>query len=485
MPIDLRKGPIDPQCQLYQDMLRNLQGNILQAHRREHAVHLFLHFTADPTTVRRWMRTFAEHYVSWAEPQTRETQRRIPGQHLFGNVFLAAAGYEALGYTAHEIQEAFPVTAEDRAKSLFPLHFSAGMAAAAGILCDPEPAAWDKTYRDRQIHAMLLLADTDEEFLSSQTRRIQEEVAPIAEVLGVERGYRLRNAHEEAIEPFGYVDGKSQPLFLQRGTTEDTQANTTSLWDPFASLDLVLLPDPFAPAGTDAFGSYLVFRKLEQNVRQFHQRIRELAQHLSCPVELAEALVMGRSKKGTPVVVAATDMAGQGSNNFDYRSDPEGSKCPFHAHIRRINPRGTTAVNRATLEDDIDERQRRIVRRGMPYGIAPGAILPDVLPPEQQPEHGVGLLFMCFQRSLSTQFGFLQTVWANSDVAGDGSQRVIGLDPIIGQAPAGHPIPGQSWWPRQWGQQQFTQFDVQGCVTMKGGEFFFAPSRPFFQGLEG
>lgn len=63
MPLHLDQGPIDPHHPTYENMLRNLQGNILKAHERDHAVHIFLKFTAHSGALRRWIRIFTDQYV--------------------------------------------------------------------------------------------------------------------------------------------------------------------------------------------------------------------------------------------------------------------------------------------------------------------------------------------------------------------------------------------------------------------------------------
>jgi Dyp-type peroxidase family len=480
MPVDLSKGPIDPQHSDYQNMLSNLQGNILKPHARDHAVHMFLKFKAEAAAVRRWMRDFVQRYVTSAQLQIKEASDfrvyRVPGK-LFGHLCLSAHGYRALGFTEDQIQGAFPSDQGHR-----PLVFGAGMAAQAQRLNDPSPETWDKAYRDRKIDAMILLADDDEGFMLRHVRTVLDNVAAVAEVLTVEHGHVLRNDQHNPVEPFGYADGRSQPLFLQGDVTAQ-QTSSKPVWDPAAPLDLVLLPDLLAPAGADCFGSYLVFRKLEQNIREFHTRIQALARTLGCNKSMAKALVIGRFDDGTPLVLSDTPEANQAAaNDFNYSQDRIGDKCPFHAHIRRLNPRGESAVNQASSADVAAERRHRIARRSIPYGVSSGAML-DYGQVDQLPTCGVGVLFMCFQRSLSNQFGFLQTVWANSATKSDGSQLVIGLDPIIGRPAANQPVTGQPRWPVQWGKPLFKSFDFHSFVTLRGGEFLFAPSLPFFQNL--
>jgi deferrochelatase/peroxidase EfeB len=107
MPVDLSRGPIDPQDSVYQNMLDNLQGNILLAQKRNHTLHIFLKFKAGAAhaDVRNWLHAFVDKWpVTSAKEQPAET-----GEQLFCNVFLSATGYQALGYTEEEIKCKFPI----------------------------------------------------------------------------------------------------------------------------------------------------------------------------------------------------------------------------------------------------------------------------------------------------------------------------------------------------------------------------------------
>lgn len=60
--------------------------------------------------------------------------------------------------------------------------------------------------------------------------------------------------------------------------------------------------------------------------------------------ELAGALLVGRFEDGTPVTFQGADgLDDPVPNNFDYRGDMAGARCPFFAHIRKTNPRGDIA----------------------------------------------------------------------------------------------------------------------------------------------
>src|SRR5207237_9430746 len=114
----------------------------------------------------------------------------------------------------------------------------------------PMPDRWDTAYRDQKVDTMILLADADAAFLLHQTHTVLDDVAAVADVLTVEHGHVLRNEHKVAVEPFGYVDGISQPLFLQ-GDLKTQQASSKPLWDPSATPDPVRRPHRCAPAGPD------------------------------------------------------------------------------------------------------------------------------------------------------------------------------------------------------------------------------------------
>ena len=469
IPVDLAETRINPRAAKYRKMLENLQGNILKGHGRNHAVHLCVGFTAEPQAVAAWMRDFAKAYVTSARQQLDDSKlhkRQKTHSRLFGNLFLTAAGYEhLLGLTAAELERRFGEGDEAR------VTFRAGMEAAGGELNDPPPASWDVGYQGRRIHAMILLADNDPQHLQVAKASILHSLRGVADVLTEEYGAVLRNAAGKAIEHFGYVDGRSQPLFFKQDL--DTEARkagiTTWEWDPAAPLDLILVPDPNVD-DEDCFGSYLVFRKLEQNVKGFRTAEQALARALDLPEwdqERAGAMAVGRFRDGTPVTLSQKDgMDLARANNFTYADDAQGLQCPFHAHIRKVNPRGDTAAGRNASADA--ERGHRIVRRGMTYGRRS----PDL---RDAPGYGVGLLFMCFQRSIANQFALMQRMWAGNPCF---AKPATGRDPIIGQRAPGE-IAGAPQWPVEWGKPETKPFDFGGYVTLKGGEFFFAPSIRF------
>jgi Dyp-type peroxidase family len=466
MSINLHDTGVDPQDPSYAPLFDNLQGNIVKPHGREHAVLLLLQLASDPQAVGDWLqRLVATGLVTSASRQLEQTRAWHEGRgagETFGSLLLSAQGYRTLGVPQVTLDRLFPDAAAPKGFPVTP--FSRGMATAGHELADAPRSQWEAPYQQR-IDAMLLLADDDPGRLSDVRAQAVAGMAGAAEVLAVETGRTLRNAEGEPIEHFGYADGISQPLFLSPDLVQARAHNGTSSWDPAAPLDLVLLADPLAPA-PDSFGSYLVFRKLEQDVEGFQKAKRELASMLANGggPALAGAFAVGRFEDGTPVALSAQP-ASKATNNFDYVADAKGTRCPFHAHIRKTNPRGGTVASQgATFAD---ERTHRIARRGIPYGGAENG----------GARAGKGLLFMCYQREISLQFGFIQKLWANNPGFPNPDTA---LDPVIGEPANGH-VPRQSW-PAKWGAPATSvSFDLRGFVSLKGGEFFFAPSIPFLR----
>jgi deferrochelatase/peroxidase EfeB len=93
------------------------------------------------------------------------------------------------------------------------------------------------------------------------------------------------------------------------------------------------------------------------------------------------------------------------------------------------------------------------------------------------PKTGVGLLFMSFQKSIVNQFEFIQKTFANSPSFPTPN---TGMDPIIGQ---GLPTSNGKYAKKYNDKTTLTVAPFEKFVTMKGGEYFFAPSIPFLKAL--
>lgn len=516
MPLDLRqnRGPIDEMDVTFRDVLEDLQGNILEGHGRFHAVHFFVHFNKDRTEeIKDWISKFTLRQVTSAWAQVEQAiAYRAHGTDagVFGHFALSAEGYRALGFPEERIPLGANLRnrAEGQASGDYSRKvFLDGMASRQGFLLDVPQADWQEGFNDshKPVHAMILLAADDPAEMAGTARTVASELTHdgLVEVLAVEQGVNLKKQFYPedgpdgvAVEHFGYVDGRSQPLFLRRQAEQEDRHTGGSFWDPRAALSLVLVPDSNGTPGT-SFGSFLVFRKLEQNVRGFRNAERNVADELGLPLELAGAMAVGRFKDGTPLALQAADGARPIPNDFNYDCDPEAEKCPLHAHIRKTNPRLESVKFGGPFAQSIEEELgHRIVRRGIPYG----GPLSQSNEPADLPSRGVGLLFFCYQSDIWEQFEFIQRFWANNPLfvepglggsANPNYPDATGIDSVIGQAIGGQTDPAINiqgepprHWPAEWGKPTVElKTDFARFVTLKGGEYLFAPSIGFLKGL--
>jgi Dyp-type peroxidase family len=451
-------------------LLEDLQGNILKGHGREHTQNLFF-YVQKPKEARVFLKGLAQSIKSARKQLMEAKAYRTSGQDagMFISVLLSAAGYTTLGINEAKIPQS-PV-------------FRSGLKQRQDILDDPEIDDWDPAFQEQEakIHGMILIGGADETQVRQLRRKIQQQMSPGIKIIGTEYGLAMRNQNGDGIEHFGYVDGRSQPLLLKEDIQiEKTQKGGIDVWDPRFPLKQVLVPCPGGASTTTSFGSYFVFRKLEQNVKGFKEREEKIAEKLGLKgddAELAGAMIVGRFEDGTPVVLQGKDrLINPVPNNFDFKNDQVGNKCPFHAHIRKTNPRGDSIALGATLEQ---ERSHIMARRGITYGTRNAELNNEgkIIELKDKPVGGVGLLFMAYQSDLENQFEFTQRSWANNS---NFVKPNTGVDPVIGQG-TGASTPQQQ--PTNWNSQTKKPINFDGFVTMKGGEYFFAPSISFFKNL--
>ena len=450
-------------------MLADLQSNILKGHGRHVTRHLFLQFL-DPKRGRQFLKTIEPLVISALEQLSQASRfkmSRISGGPTVC-VFLSAKGYKFLG-----IAKKMPAAADEGA-------FIDGL---AGRDIKDDPALIESGYQ-QDIHAKILIAgdpDGTEIWTSTAVDVLETKLLNLmsqaAKVVASEAGRAIFNKHHDGLEHFGYVDGRSQPLMLLEDVDAEAGNGGISDWDPTFPLSQVLVRDP-AGASKNSFGSFFVFRKLEQNVAAFKKAEEEIGSASGVNNgELAGATLVGRFEDGTPVLVQKTDGANEPiSNNFNYSGDPDGRKCPIHAHIRKTNPRGESAVKFGIPE--AEERSHIMARRGIPYGRRNSTVEPT-----DRPTHKVGLLFMAYQSNLLNQFEFTQSTWANNpdflDQATPTSDGT-GIDPVIGQGGVSN-LTHFAEWDNEASITKKIPFG--GHVRHKGGEYFFAPSKSMLRSL--
>jgi Dyp-type peroxidase family len=283
---------------------------------------------------------------------------------------------------------------------------------------------------------------------------------------------------ESVREHFGFADGLAQPSIdavaahdpdKKVGPTKrDGQGTPVARgrWKDLAAGEFVLgYPDeagivadrPAAPLLQS--GSYMVVRKLRQNVALFNRFLLNAADGDRRGAELLAAKIVGRWRDGTPLVDSPEppepredDDDREPDNDFRYADDEHGLRCPIGAHVRRANPRDALGFGGRL------SARHRMIRRGMPYG-----------PPPVDPlvEDGLerGLMFVCFQASIARQFEIVQGRWlADGDAFGLGEDKDFLLG---GEDPSGKMV-------IQGARPRFLA-PRRSFVTNRGGGYFFAP----------
>ena len=351
---------------------------------------------------------------------------------------------------------------DEASLATFPEEFRQGMVARAEMLGDTgvsDPSHWVDKTASPDLHAIAILFARD---ATERGRCEVEHQKLIAECKGVEvlstLDLEATPPFEYAHDHFGYRDRLSQPVIEGSGDEP-----TPGSGGPLKAGEFILgyvdesgvTPPLPQPEVLSRNGSYMAYRRLEEHVGKFRDFLRENAKTRE-EQEFLAAKLMGRWRSGAPLSLApekddpALGADLQRNNNFKYKhEDPQGYAVPLGAHIRRMNPRDTTAyINR-----------RRMIRRGATYG----PYLPEDTPEDGQ-ERGIAAFVIC--GSLIRQFEFAQNVWVNDRNFHELENE---RDPIIGRQDGTFEfkIPKRPIRKKITGLPAFT--------TVRGGAYFFLP----------
>jgi Dyp-type peroxidase family len=417
---------------------------------------VFARLGDDPRAARRWLAALQPRVT----PAARH--RRTPAGRL--QVALSPTGLAALGVPGDVIEMMAPEATE-------------GMAARGHVLGDADPAAWQLGGPADRLDVLVMVYARDPASRAGELARHRAAlVASGATVYADELGWPL----DQQREHFGFADGLSQPfvpgLHHQPRPGEDVlPAGEIVLGYPNAYGRLPLTPvwDDF-DLGRN--GSYLVFRKLGQDVAGLWRWLAGHAERLAGGdpaaagplTELLAAKLVGRWPSGAPLTLAPErddpDLAtAERRNRFGFlEHDADGLRCPISAHIRRANPRDARG---GTAEDSYNVVNRhRIVRRGRSWG----APLPRSAALAGHDDGAArGLYFLCLQSSIARGFEFIQQTWlANPGFLGLHREP----DPLLGGS-AGKchfTIPAEPF--------RLRLTCIPTVVTTLGGGYFFLPS---------
>jgi Dyp-type peroxidase family len=449
--------------------LHDIQDNVVAPILMRYGRHIFLKFL-DGAQARGWLRNMVERV------NARQEER---GTRFTVNIGFTYEGLKALGLSQRSLDS-------------FPEAFRVGMRGRAHLVGDVGPHApehWEGGLGGPDIHAMALIRTDSDEGREAATRVLRDEMDATG---GVEVRFvqdTMALAHENGIgsegEHFGFADPISQPPIEGADTPSypgDGVLQEGGTWRPLKPGEFLLgYEDETGPAGTQMpdppelrrNGTYVVFRKLYQDVAAFRRYLATAAKSLygsddPYHQDLVAAKIMGRWRSGCPLDLSpekddpAIAADPQRRNNFTYKGDEGGLRCPLGSHLRRSNPR-ETPLKRATAV-----RRHRLLRRGVEYGphLKGGALDDD----------GVdrGLINLFIQADIERQFEFVQKEWMKGG-------EFIGLDPNEQD-----PINGVGGDGSQMlvpGANQPFLFDLPTFVRVKGGEYLFVPGLKALEGL--
>jgi Dyp-type peroxidase family len=411
--------------------------------------------------------------------------------------------------------------------------FRLGLAHRSALLGDPiessaegHPSNWIVGGSKGELDVLIIVAGDGAETVKARVKSLTEAIeAAHLQIQYCEHGAVRDDKGMKGHEHFGFKDSISQPGI--RGRAHDGDFITDRFVDPSQTPEAWLYgypgqtlvwpgefvigyprssPDPLIPGHIvtpvpewTRNASFLVFRRLRQDVGLFWRTMRAETERLSkekrfeglTDVHLASLLV-GRWPSGAPVNrtpdrdIPALGKAALANNHFRFdsdtlplkttvghqefplaKADPVGFTCPWSAHIRKVNTRDSSSDMGA--EDAT--YTRRILRVGVPFG---KPLLDVYAEPKDDPEQGNrGLLFLSVQSSIENHFEFLCSRWAN--------------DPVRPKTPGGHDfIIGQNGAPDENRVRQCVVFGSnQEAATLTtnthwviptGGGYFLLPS---------
>jgi Dyp-type peroxidase family len=499
--------------------LADIQGNIVKAYGRYGfpvARHVLYHIT-NPESGRQ--------FVAGIAPLVTTSVPWLKGSEIPTTAINIAFTYQGLRH----------LDIPDDTMHGFPDEFSMGMKARRDILGDVgpnHPSHWDPVW-EQEVHILVSINAKDETALEAGYQKIEAifmQMTGIIQLTG-HRGpdgglleYQPASAlvnHWDK-EHFGYSDGISNPDFegcgedpanvIGGGKPTGKDPATMEGWAPIKAGEFLFghadeaggLPEAPGPPLFSRNGTFLVYRKLHQNVKSFESYLDDEGRRFPGGKEALAAKFAGRWRNGAPLALFPTQEAadafvaeyyalkkkGAGASatdkarlaqlesqwsGFDFNNDLEGARCPFGAHVRRVNPRSALmyAKKGAFGHDAFDSpgalsNRRRLLRRGLPYGLATD-------PPTDDGDHGVVMLIV--SADLSRQFEFVQQQWM---AYGNDFNLANDTDPLLGNHGANENCRADGRMmiegDKATGKPPYFCGGIPTLVETRGGEYFFVPS---------
>lgn len=438
--------------------LGDIQALVLRAHAELHWASYVFFRVADAAGARKALAGLLHDHAITTAASVIAPKHARPRARL--QVALSHAGLVHLGL-------------DERSRQSFASEFQTGMAEPArsrrlGDRGASAPETWELGGGAHQLDVLVCLFAATRHERDELAARWIERLAPSLALELREDATPRRGDREH----FGFKDGISQPI-LRGDPTRDHIPEVDRIADgeflfgyPNEYGKLPCAPRSAGGADLGRNGTYLVFRKLEQDVAAFWRYFHLEAGGVGSEAERLAAKCMGRWPSGAPLTLSPErDDPRLGAddahnNHFMFLGDDAlGERCPVAAHIRRANPRDAKGDNK---DDSIlMVRRRRIIRRGRPYG-------PPTADPRPLDGDGArrGLYFIALNTNLGRQFEFVQQTWLNNPkFAGLANDR----DPVVAQDEerGAVSLPASPFRRRLAGLPSF--------ITVRGGEYFFMP----------
>lgn len=455
--------------------LSDIQGLIKRGYDEMPFSNILLCKINDPYQVKRWLASLLPA-ISRGDVKDRE---------LEVNIAFTYEGFKALGLP-------------ELLKVPFSREFEEGMSEEnrSRLLGDFDPETkqskvkgweWKDGKATDAVHLILLVYGKEEHLVENYCDELnlcytENGLAQIKKLLTIKLN--------ESREHFGFHDGISQPFikeFASVNSTKNrsvTENNTVALGEfllgyPNQYQKITQIPTVIDTKTGHEWnfgknGTYLVMRQLEQDVKEFwHYMVDQTknvdgAPNFKGAVALASKIV-GRWPSGAPLTCSPDhddlSLADKNDFLFEFHKEENFGKCPFGAHIARVNPRDALAEK---PEESFDvASHHRILRRGRSYG-RPfiTSMKPDeLLSKANNEQEERGLHFICLNANISRQFEFIQNTWINNNKFSgsyNDADQLSGAnvsDFTIQQRPVSRHLK-----------------DVPAFVKVRGGGYFFLPS---------
>ncbi|HVG01005.1 MAG TPA: Dyp-type peroxidase [Chloroflexia bacterium] len=510
--------------------IKEIQGNSIAGFMKDHQMFIFLKIT-DVKQFKGWLAGMVP-FIATAEEVLAFNKLFKLLRTRRGESMTIKATWINIAFSFNGLMKLDPT----QASKFTDAAFKDGLKARSKLLGDPieasaegNPSNWVVGGPDNEADVIVLVASDDLADLFAEVNRIEQDIYRVrtsdgtftrsgAQIIYKQRGENLPGTlggHEH----FGFLDGVSQPGL--RGLLSDNKHDVltprqnpnepTKQGKPGQDL---IWPGEFVfgyhaqrekrdnkdddhietpgtkkrhagPSWGDD-GSFLVFRRLRQDVPGFHSFVnseaKRLTQATGLHIEpaLLGAKLVGRWPSGAPIM-RSLDPTSQklvdsralgdndcANNDFEFKTEddlpkepPDKNKpgpsqcakpdgfpisngddpaliCPYASHIRKTYPRNDEIEGLPDSRlNEVTTQTHRLLRRGIPFGpVAQSSLESPGLPdkpdkPDKPNGPQRGLLFFAYMTSIENQFEFVTRRWVNAENFKEAGES--GHDLILGQ----------------------------------------------------